>query len=148
MQNTNKRNISKCCPRWFTHTREHGGGGGSGDGGTTRLQKLKMIIDDSTARARAIGRRLHVINHLSNTNSVPFTTFAATIVCCFMMMIFHLFAKFELLHACEYVCVIVAFMCFFSHELPFWIFIFCTHNFLKTLLFCVSTNPPWNYHHN
>lgn len=58
-----------------------------GGGGTSRLQQLKTIFDDSTARN---GRRLHVINHLSNTNSVPFTTFTATIV------IFHLFAKFEL----------------------------------------------------
>lgn len=48
--------------------------------------------------------RLHVINHLSNTNSVPFTTFTATIVCCWWWIwwwwwwwfSFHSFAKFKL----------------------------------------------------
>lgn len=93
----------------------------------SHFQRLNWVVCD--------GRRLHVINHLSTTNSVPFTTFTATIVCCLMMMIFHLFAKFELqLFNIWSVCACVCEWCFFSRSAS-WIFILNTQ-FYETLLFC------------
>lgn len=126
-----RHKLSKCWPRLCSHianSRQYTH--------IARLQKLTKSCN---------GRRLHVINHLSTTNSVPFTTFTATIVCCLMMMIFHLFAKFELqlFNIFWRASVLCVWMCFFSRlEFLFW-----THNFMKFYCF-VSTKAPWNDHHN